>query len=288
MSHRRQSFCLILSVSLLLSRRPDHARESVGRRISPSIIGGAKGSAPANPPPREQVRSRPTVDVSVQGPRQRAQGRRERMPATTCQRSARASCYGVRSQFWPRGRDTYSAWLQCQPSPSRLGRRTHQTWCTPTSEASPCPLVAYRAHQVQSGATKLHLPRLLLKVASVAIPVDQWRERPDPPSCHNRAHNGKDFHGRAGRPKNNGYSESSPVTAVTAAEAGSVACCTSGRYGSTDGFPVTAEAGGPYPSGTGLPAPNEADREGCVQIHELRSRTEASCPSQRAHRRIDG
>src|SRR5215813_13705340 len=28
MSHRRQSFCLILSESLLLSRRPDHARES--------------------------------------------------------------------------------------------------------------------------------------------------------------------------------------------------------------------------------------------------------------------
>jgi putative ABC transport system substrate-binding protein len=25
---------------------------------------------------------------------------------TTCQRSARASCYGVRSQFGPRGRDT--------------------------------------------------------------------------------------------------------------------------------------------------------------------------------------
>jgi len=42
---------------------------------------------------------------------------------------------------------------------------------------------------------------------------------PGPPGCHNRAHNGKDFHGRAGRPKNNGYSESSPVTAVTAAEA---------------------------------------------------------------------
>src|SRR5262249_31636533 len=170
------------------------------------------------------------------------------------------------------------------PRPSNSSDMVHSD----ISEASPCPLVAYRAHQVQSGATKPHLPRLLLKVASVAIPVDQWRERPDPPSCHNRAHNGKDFHGRAGRPKNNGYSESSPVTAVTAAEAGSVACCTSGRYGSTDGFPVTAETGGPYPSGTGLPAPNEADREGCVQIHELRSRTEASCPSQRAHRRIDG
>jgi len=53
---------------------------------------------------------------------------RERLPATTCQRSARASCYGVRSQFWTRGRDTYSAWLQCQPSRSRPGHQTHQTY----------------------------------------------------------------------------------------------------------------------------------------------------------------
>src|SRR5262249_7949743 len=45
----------------------------------------------------------------VQGPRQRTQGRRECLPATTCQRSVRASYYGVRSQFWPRGRDTLSA-----------------------------------------------------------------------------------------------------------------------------------------------------------------------------------
>src|SRR5262245_14633756 len=38
MSHRRQSFCLILSVSLLLSRRPDHSRESVGRRNRPQLL----------------------------------------------------------------------------------------------------------------------------------------------------------------------------------------------------------------------------------------------------------
>src|SRR5215813_5391110 len=126
MSHRRQSFCLILSVSLLLSRRPHHARESVGRRKSPSIIGGANGSAPAaTPSPREQYVLDRLSTFSVQGPRQRVQGRRERLPATTCQRSARASCYGVRSQFWTRGRDTYSAWLQCQPSPSRPGHKTH-------------------------------------------------------------------------------------------------------------------------------------------------------------------
>src|SRR5262249_5455238 len=31
--------------------------------------------------------------------------------ARTCQRSARASCYGGRLQFWPRGRDTLSAQL---------------------------------------------------------------------------------------------------------------------------------------------------------------------------------
>jgi hypothetical protein len=32
MSHRRQSFCFILSLPLLLSQSPHHGRESVGRR----------------------------------------------------------------------------------------------------------------------------------------------------------------------------------------------------------------------------------------------------------------
>jgi len=30
------------------------------------------------------------------------------------------------SQFWPRGRDTYSARSQCQPFRPRPGRQTHQ------------------------------------------------------------------------------------------------------------------------------------------------------------------
>ena len=34
-----------------------------------------------------------------------------------------------------------------------------------------------------------------------------------------------------------------------------MACCTGGRYGSTDGFPVTAEAGGPYLSVRACPRP---------------------------------
>src|SRR5262249_13652359 len=45
---------------------------------------------------------------SVRGDGQHAQGRRKSLPATTCQRSTPASCYGVRSRFGPRGRDTYS------------------------------------------------------------------------------------------------------------------------------------------------------------------------------------
>jgi hypothetical protein len=73
------------------------------------------------------VRSRPAVGLFVRGHRQRAGGRRKSLPVTTCQRSARASCYGVRSRFAPRGRDIYSAQLQRQPSRSRLGRKTHQT-----------------------------------------------------------------------------------------------------------------------------------------------------------------
>src|SRR6516165_1329570 len=129
MSHRRQSFCLILSVSLLLSRRPDHARESVGRRKSPSIIGGANGSAPAaTPSPREQYVVVRLSTFSVQEPRHRAQGRRECLPATTCQRSVRASCYEVRSQFWPRGRDTLSAWIEWQPSRTHPSCQIHQTY----------------------------------------------------------------------------------------------------------------------------------------------------------------
>src|SRR5215472_232954 len=41
MSHRRKSFCFILSLPLLLSKSPHHARESVGRRKS--FIGSADG-----------------------------------------------------------------------------------------------------------------------------------------------------------------------------------------------------------------------------------------------------
>src|SRR5262249_8460106 len=37
MSHRRRSFCFILSLPLLLSKSPHHARESVGRRKSSQL-----------------------------------------------------------------------------------------------------------------------------------------------------------------------------------------------------------------------------------------------------------
>src|SRR6516225_4427951 len=69
------------------------------------------------------------------------------------------------------------------PRPSNASDIVHSD----ISEPSPCPLVAYRAHQVQSGATKLHLPRLLLKVASVAIPVDEWRGAPTRPVVRRKA-----------------------------------------------------------------------------------------------------
>src|SRR5262249_12801202 len=86
------------------------------RRKSPSIIASADGPAPASPPP-------------CSGHRQPRQGRLDCLPATTCQRSARASCYAVRSQFWPRARDTLSARLECQPSRLHLGYQIHQTYC---------------------------------------------------------------------------------------------------------------------------------------------------------------
>src|SRR5215467_7056630 len=100
-------------------KKPHHAHESVGGRSSLSIL--TDGAGPTNFSPREQVCSR-TVGFAVQGHRQRAQGRHKSLPAITCQRSARACCYGVRL-FGPRGCDTYSARLQCQPSRSRLGRQ---------------------------------------------------------------------------------------------------------------------------------------------------------------------
>jgi len=80
------------------------------------------------------------------GHRQRAQGRRECLPATTCQRSVRASCYEVRSQFWPRGRDTLSAWLEWQPSRSHPGGQTHQTYYFAHLQSHPPPSVACCAH----------------------------------------------------------------------------------------------------------------------------------------------
>src|SRR5229473_5184991 len=121
MSHRRQSFFFILSVPLLLSKNPCHARESksrcharesVGRRRSPSITGATDRPAPAS-----------SSLFSVRGPRQRAQGRRESLQATPRQRSARASSYGVLPRSDPQGRDTHTAWLsnlsdivQCTPT----------------------------------------------------------------------------------------------------------------------------------------------------------------------------
>jgi hypothetical protein len=92
MSHRRQSFCCILSLQLLLSKK---------RRSSPLITNGA---APASPP--EPVYSRPAVGLFVPGHRQRAQEKRKHLPAILHQAKAWAFCYRVRLQFRPRGRDT--------------------------------------------------------------------------------------------------------------------------------------------------------------------------------------
>src|SRR5262249_5620384 len=111
----RASF-FILSVPLLLSKSPHHARESVGRRSSPSITGATDRPASAS-----------SSLFSVRGPRQRAQGRRESLQATPRQRSARASSYGVLPRSDPQGRDTYTAWTPRQPSCLHLGSRTYPT-----------------------------------------------------------------------------------------------------------------------------------------------------------------
>src|SRR6266567_1187057 len=131
--------CCVLMSSTSSSTANFGLRVDIIAASGKPIIAGADGPAPASP-----------SMFSVRGPRQRAQGSRESLQATSRQRSARATCYGVCSQFWPRGRDTYSAWLQCQPSRSRPGHQTHQTYCLPTSsEPPPPPSVAWCAQQVR-------------------------------------------------------------------------------------------------------------------------------------------
>src|SRR5262245_48956590 len=121
-------------------------------------------------PPSRRVRSAPRCDAvgslvyrccgrrcivepilfSAQGAEQRTQGRRARLPATTCQRSARASCYRVRFQFGQRGCDTCPARLPQPPSRSHLSHQIHQTYCLPTSSEPPLlPSVACSVRQVQ-------------------------------------------------------------------------------------------------------------------------------------------
>src|SRR6516162_9532120 len=52
-----------------------------------TAIAGGSGSAPASSSPWASVCCRRTVDISVQRPQRRAQGRRKGLPATTCQRT---------------------------------------------------------------------------------------------------------------------------------------------------------------------------------------------------------
>src|SRR5262249_58754722 len=93
------------------------------------------------------------------------------------------------------------------------------------------------------------------------------------------------------------------VTAVRGREAGSVVRYSEGRYGSTPTPPwvfCTCRSGQALASTSTIipacprPCPLTShqlvkmNREGFLQIHESRSGTKASCPSQRAHRRIDG
>jgi hypothetical protein len=77
--------------------------------------------------------SRPTVGLSVREHQQRAQGRRKRLPATTCQRSGRASCYGVRSQFGPRG--GFNATLLGRVSAVKLLRHNASDISIPLNDA---------------------------------------------------------------------------------------------------------------------------------------------------------
>src|SRR5215467_1319096 len=100
-----------VSLSLLRSNSPIRKEERLAIDASPDggrcclTLAGVPTSTVAHRCYGRRCVVEPTV-FSVQGAEQRAQGRRKDLLATTCQRTARASCYGVRLQFWTRGRDT--------------------------------------------------------------------------------------------------------------------------------------------------------------------------------------
>ena len=121
MSHRRQSFCFILSLPLLLSKSPHHARESVGRRKSSRLSVALTIPHLRTASPREEVCRHRLSAFLLEDISSALKG-----GVKVCQRqlvneAARVPSYRVRSQFELRGRDTGSARLPPWPSRSHLG-----------------------------------------------------------------------------------------------------------------------------------------------------------------------
>src|SRR5262249_53222446 len=167
-SHRRQSFCFILSVPLLLSKGPCHARESVGRRKSSQL------------------------SVALTAPRLRALHRAEDIGnalkggVNVCQRQLANEVLGplVTESVRNFGREDATPY-QRGSNASLLGRvqtvklikhnALRHLRAAPEPRWSPVERTRFKVVPGNS------IPALLSEVASVAIPLDQWCKRPDPP-----------------------------------------------------------------------------------------------------------
>jgi hypothetical protein len=122
------SIYLEFAASALKKSAP--ARESVGRRSSPSL--SLTVPHRANPSPREQVCSRPTLGFLSDDIGSMLKGGVEVWQRQLVNEGPVPLVTELRSQFGPRGGDTYSARLQCQPSRSRPGPQTDETQRPPT------------------------------------------------------------------------------------------------------------------------------------------------------------
>ena len=97
MSHRRESFCFILSLPLLFSKSPHHARESVGRRRQKIALAGQ--SRKSGEWRRWECSIRPSNQTALRTPQMRS---RKVATARRCRRGP-ACVYPAIRDGWPTG-----------------------------------------------------------------------------------------------------------------------------------------------------------------------------------------
>src|SRR6516162_432961 len=186
MSHRRRSFCFILSLPLLLSKSPHHARDSVGRRKSSQLSVALTARRPRALHRAEDIGNALKGGVNVcqrqlanevLGPLVTESVRNfGREDATPYQRGSNASLLG-RVQTVKLIKHNALRHLRAAPEPR---------W-------SPVERTRFKVVPGNS------IPALLSEVASVAIPLDRWCKRPDPPRLGKAGRGCHDAQGGTGR-----------------------------------------------------------------------------------------